>query len=338
MTWAGALRGEGMTRIFVYEPLSADDPGTTQALGRGTPAHEEMLAAGRGMRDAVAADLARIAGLAVTVATGEQEAGHALRTVRRAAPESSIDFVRRQALLHDLCWIVAPESDGLLLRLREAVGDARWIGCSAAAIRVASSKKATCAVLATAGVATPLAFAKDHRGPWIVKPDDGAGTLETRRHATRAAAEHDVQHRRAAGRHAVAQAFVEGEALSISMIAGPDLARPLAINRQRLAMDAQGWLHDLGVQPAAIAAADARTATLHALASRVASAIPGLLGYVGIDVVWNEREGPVVIEVNPRVTCAYVGLSALLRRNVAQEILALHAAARSGEVAADVPA
>ena len=49
------------------------------------------------------------------------------------------------------------------------------------------------------------------------------------------------------------------------------------------------------------------------------------------DRVWNEREGPVVIEVNPRVTCAYVGLSAILQHNLAADILAAH-------VQADVPA
>jgi predicted ATP-grasp superfamily ATP-dependent carboligase len=327
-----------MTRIFVYEPLSAEDPASTQALGRGTPAHAEMLAAGRGMRDAVAADLARIAGLTLTVAGSEQEAGHGQRVLAMREGEDSLAFVRRQALQHDLCWIIAPESDGLLLALHDAVGDARWIGCSAAAIRTATSKSATCAALAAAGIATPLLYARNRRGAWIVKPDDGAGTLQTRRHADRAAAQADLEARRRAGQRAVAEPFVEGVALSVSMIVGPDLARPLAVNRQRLALDAQGWLHDLGVQPAAIAGADRRVPALHALAARVAAAIPGLRGYVGVDVVWNERDGPVVIEVNPRVTCAYVGLSALLRRNVADEILALHAGARPREVAADAPA
>jgi len=63
---------------------------------------------------------------------------------------------------------------------------------------------------------------------------------------------------------------------------------------------------------------------LRGLARQVAAAIPGLRGYVGIDVVWNERRGPVAIEVNPRVTCAYVGLSAALHRNLAADILAVH--------------
>jgi predicted ATP-grasp superfamily ATP-dependent carboligase len=327
-----------MTRIFVYEPLSGEDPATVQALGRGTPAHAEMLAAGRGMRDAIAADLARIAGVTVTVGSGEQEAGHAHRAVAPAAGEAAVDFVRRQAVLHDLCWVVAPESEGMLLRMQQAVGAGRWMGCSAEAISIASSKSATCAALCAAGIRTPLDFAAGHRGAWIVKPDDGAGTMETRLHSSRAAAEGDVRQRQRAGQRAVAEPYVEGETLSVSMIVGPVLAQALAVNRQNLQVDAEGWLHDLGVEPAAIARSDARTASLHALAAQVAAAIPGLRGYVGIDVVWSERGGPVVIEVNPRVTCAYVGLSALLRRNVAADILALHARAPGSEAVADVPA
>jgi len=327
-----------MNRIFVYEPLSADDPETAATLVRGSPAHAEMLAAGRGMRDAVAADLARLPGVAVTVACGEQEAGHGARRVAPAPGEGAVDFVRRQARVHDLCWVIAPETDDLLLRLHEAVGEPRWIGCSAAAIRTASSKAASCAALAAAGIATPLAFTAGHRGAWIVKPDDGAGCMETRVHATRAAADADMQARARAGQRALAQPYVGGEALSVSMIVGPDLALPLAVNLQRLQADAHGWLHDLGVQPAAIDAADPRTARLHAVAAQVAAAIPGLRGYVGVDVVWNEQGGPVAIEVNPRVTCAYVGLSASLGRNLARDVLALHAPAQRRPVTTDAPA
>lgn len=321
-------------RILVYEPLSADDPGTTAALGRGSLAHQDMRAAGRDMRDALAADLAALPDLTVTVAVGQQEPGHAghLRTTAPLPQESAVDFVRRQAPLHDLCWIVAPESAGLLLRLQAAVGAARWIGCSAAAIRVASSKRATCAALQAAGIATPLAFA-DQTGAWIVKPDDGAGTLDTRRCADRASAEAELHDRQRAGRHAVAEPFVPGEALSVSVVVGPVLARPVAFNRQQVQVDAAGWLHDLGVQAAALRAIDPRVPALHALARQVAAAIPGLRGYVGIDVVWNERTGPVVIEVNPRLTCAYAGLPAAVRRRLAADILAGHRRAGMPEVA-----
>jgi predicted ATP-grasp superfamily ATP-dependent carboligase len=79
---------------------------------------------------------------------------------------------------------------------------------------------------------------------------------------------------------------------------------------------------------------DPRAARLHALAAAVAGAIPGLAGFVGIDVVWHPGRGPVAIEVNPRVTCAYVGLSDTLGRNLAAEVLRRHAAEEPARVAA----
>lgn len=290
------------------------------------------------MRDAVVADLAALPGLDVTVAVSEQEPGHpAAQPVAARPGETPEAFLRRHAPRHDLCWVVAPETGGLLLRLHQAVGARRWIGCSAAAIRLAASKRATGAALARAGLPTPSAFARGHRGAWIVKPDDGAGTVATRLHATRAAAAADLRERRRSRQPVQVEPFIPGEPLSVSLIVGPLLARPVAFNRQRVQADAAGWLHDQGVLPAALPAGDPRAGALHALALRVAQAVPGLRGYVGIDVVWNEKDGPVVIEVNPRVTCAYVGLSALLQRNLAAEVLAAQHAPRvpqAGHVAA----
>jgi len=63
---------------------------------------------------------------------------------------------------------------------------------------------------------------------------------------------------------------------------------------------------------------------LSALGRRVARALPGLRGFVGVDLVWHAERGPVAIEVNPRVTCAYAGLSASLGRNLAAELLSAH--------------
>jgi len=70
---------------------------------------------------------------------------------------------------------------------------------------------------------------------------------------------------------------------------------------------------------------------LAALATQVGKAIPGLRGFVGIDLVWHATQGPVVIEVNPRLTCAYVGLSARLRRNLAAELVEDWAADRAAD-------
>ena len=53
-------------------------------------------------------------------------------------------------------------------------------------------------------------------------------------------------------------------------------------------------------------------------------AIPGLWGYVGVDLVIGDN-GPVVLEVNPRLTTSYIGLSRSIGHNVAELLLRLAA-------------
>jgi predicted ATP-grasp superfamily ATP-dependent carboligase len=69
----------------------------------------------------------------------------------------------------------------------------------------------------------------------------------------------------------------------------------------------------------AVADTDGRLATL---AQAVVAAIPGLWGYIGIDLV-RTRNGPVVLEVNPRLTTSYCGLRAALGLNAAGMVLQL---------------
>jgi predicted ATP-grasp superfamily ATP-dependent carboligase len=323
-----------MRRIFVYEHFSgggldSPSPGANE---------RELLAAGTAMRDAIVDDLLRLPGIHVTVAAAPGCACPAAHAVLPAANESAESFVRRMARLHDASWIVAPETDGVLGCLREAVGDAGWIGCEADAIRCATSKSATLARLARHGVPTPQAGALGHHGRWVVKPDDGAGTLGTRLHAGRAAAYADYEARRAAGRCATLEPYVEGEALSISMIVGANLATPpttVAFNRQCIEAGQDGWLYDAGVRSAEIDERhDPRAGALRGLGLQVADAMPGLRGFVGIDLIWNEEHGPVAIEVNPRVTSAYVGLSSRLGRNLAADILRSAAAHEAGRALA----
>lgn len=181
---------------------------------------------------------------------------------------------------------------------------------------MAGSKRATLQHLAAHGIATPLAFEAQAQR-WVVKPDDGAGAAHTRLAGSPAQA----QALTLARPGDVIEPWVEGEALSVSLLAGR-APRVLAVNRQRIEIDAHATVAFRGVEVAALALGDARAAALAGTALAVAGAVPGLAGFVGIDCVWHAQQGPVVIEVNPRTTSAYVGLSAALGRNVAADVLA----------------
>lgn len=329
-------------RIFVYEYLS----GGGLMAGAGPDADGasvELLAMGQSMRDAITADLLALEDCQVTVATCSlaSPVPQPATPVRPHDFETAFEFVARQADAHDAVWVVAPETDGLLAQFQRRIDPARWLGCDAASIALASSKRSTLTRLAEAGLTTPLAFVQaPDITRWVVKPDDGAGAMDTRLHASRDAAMNDSAQRARAGHSVVIEPWVEGTPMSLSMICSDAGCALLSINRQRLEIDADGRLSFCGVEVnalplletllplntlsfrQALSPADAQAAALHGLARRVAQAIPGLRGFVGIDLVWHAQRGPVVIEVNPRVTCAYVGLSHALGRNLATEVIA----------------
>jgi predicted ATP-grasp superfamily ATP-dependent carboligase len=318
-----------MKRVFVYEYLSGGGliPSAGDATVNDEAAAAELLPLGLSMRDALAQDLLQVDGVMVSVAASPRAPrvpGNA-EPVRPRGGESPFDFVARQAALHDVAWVVAPETGGLLARMQQVVGAARWLGCSAQAIALSSGKRATLQHLAGQGVTTPLAFEHvPEVDRWVVKPDDGAGGVATRVHTWQDDALSDWDRRSTAGSPMAIEPWVDGDPLSVSMLCTAQGSEVLSVNRQNIAIDADGALSFEGVEVNAIALDSERGRALSRLAAQVAKGIPGLRGFVGIDVVWHPRCGPVLIEVNPRVTCAYVGLSAALRRNLAADVLALH--------------
>lgn len=305
--------------MLVYEFLSAG------ALVAGVSAQEqaELRAQGMAMRDAMLADLCALPGLRVACVVGDtggpEVAGIEALAARPGEPHAGL--LRRAAQEGAGIWAVAPETGGELEALARAVPAARWLGCTPEAIALAASKSATCRHLTPRGIAVPEA--PPHApGAWVVKPDDGAGATDTRRHASFAAAQADAQQRMRRGTSCTLEPWIDGEALSLSLCCREGEAQLFSINRQQIEVDAQGTVHFLGVQAAAIEPRSERGTRLAALAHEVSRALPGLRGFVGIDLVWHAQRGPVVIEVNPRLTTAYVGLSGRLGFNVARHLLA----------------
>lgn len=312
-----------MKRVFVYEYLSGGGLVDVEPAAR-----EALLPMGIAMRDAMVADLLRLPDCEVTAArgTGAPPPPGRVALIGPDPGESAEDFVARACTGHDPVWLVAPETDGLLAQLQRRVGDARSLGCTADAIALCTSKSATAMRLAAHAVWTPLAFEHDARTRrWVTKPDDGAGSVATVRHSDRAAAREDFVRRSSAGESVVLEAWVEGEPMSLSLLCGQGRTELLSVNGQRITVDAAGRVDYEGVDLDLVPPSDPRRARLEHLARQVGSAVPGLRGFVGIDLVWHADVGPVVIEINPRVTCAYVGLSAALGRNLAAAILASHA-------------
>jgi predicted ATP-grasp superfamily ATP-dependent carboligase len=150
-----------------------------------------------------------------------------------------------------------------------------------------------------------------------VKPDDGAGCEDTAVAPHRDAARSLLA---ANPRRMVAQPWIDGEPASLSVLCASGRSTLLAVNRQEVRIVEQSVMVNRLVVNA-ITDIDGRLA---ALAEAVVRAIPGLWGYIGIDLV-RTPDGPVVLEVNPRLTTSYCGLEAALGLNVAELVLKLTA-------------
>ena len=304
-------------RIFVYEHITGggmlDDP-QVAALA---PEGEMML---RALVD----DLTAIPGVEVTILLdaglpGDLPASiHMVRTAEEFWPA-----FRRAAGEAAAVWPIAPEQDGILARItREVIHCGRMLlGCRPDAVDIATSKRATAEVLDRAGIAViPVHGEEDGVPPEVneivVKPDDGAGCQDTRLFLSRAALRDWLQAHPDPKR--ILQPFVRGEARSLSMLCCDGRARLLACNRQKVEI-ADGAFRFDGVSVNAVSDRDGRYAEL---ASRVALALPGLWGYCGADFV-ETAGGPVVVEVNPRLTISYAGLHRAIGQNPAELVLGL---------------
>jgi len=242
-----------MKSVFVYELLSG---GSAAKLEGNDSATHELLLQGTAMRDALVADLlavedvsvtCAVAGLAPDLAPRIGGAKQRLRTCAPRAHEPALEFVGRRAVTHDYAWIVAPESGGTLAELCEVVAPSRWLGCTPSAIVLTGSKRATARHLAQFGIATtqpwePQMKVDPGSDTWVVKPDDGAGATDTRVHRSFAAAATDYGARLARGQSAVLEPWVEGEALSLSVLCAGGRGELLSINRQTIDV---GWHGDL---------------------------------------------------------------------------------------------
>lgn len=224
--------------------------------------------------------------------------------------------------MSDAVWPVAPEEMGILESLNRGVLDAgkRLLGCQPEAVHIAASKYSTTQHLIRAGISVAPTFTSPFfmltKGPVVAKPDEGAGCQETFHFNTQAAAEEWTMGHGGIG--FVFQPFLTGEHLSLSLLCHENGCQLLSINRQHIRLE-NGQLHFHGVTVNAMSDRDGRYA---ALALRVVSAIPGLWGYVGIDLIDTEA-GPVILEVNPRTTVSYAGLRSILRFNPAERVLLL---------------
>ena len=244
--------------------------------------------------------------------------------------ESSENFSRiwQQCLQqYDVFLIIAPETDNQLASLQHAVHAAGkiFLGCDTQSCQIASDKLQSYRKLADADIATPPTvdattwLQKTHSDSqsWIVKPYDGAGCLETLLfHNTKAAIKYLSQFGASARKCMIVQPYIEGLAASLSLFVSDDRIDLLSLNNQHIDNETGRlkYTHsEVFAAPLPVSLHDAEQ-----LAYTIKQAIPGLWGFVGIDLIIQADGTMNVIEINPRLTTSYVNLRNALSYNPAQ--------------------
>lgn len=277
------------------------------------------------MRDALLCDLAQLPGLRLTASHDARlpPPQHVQHAVRVAGDDELMTVWQRCIAESDAVWLIAPETGGQLAALTALVMQAGklLLGSSLTAVQLAGSKIATQHALAAADIAALPCYRyqdwpRNSAADWVVKPDDGAGCEDSRFFQDLHAVDGWIAGRREATH--VIQPYQAGTAASISMLCHQGMAWLLSCNRQNVEL-VNGRFHYAG---STLNALTEHWRPLEKLAQRIAACIPGLSGYVGVDMIIHGRD-IWVLEINPRLTTSYAGLQQAMGCNPAELVLDL---------------
>ncbi|MDR2699486.1 MAG: ATP-grasp domain-containing protein [Nitrososphaerota archaeon] len=297
-----------------------------------------ILAEGFGMLRSCVADL-KTAGHKVTVILDEE--------MSRLNPPIDADCVvpifsfkdAQQTILNicadvDAAYVIAPETGGTLHALVEFIErqGVPLFNSRPNAIWAVSDKVNMYETLGVKGLRTPKTvkvdvaqcigdlFMGEMGFPVVFKPVDGMGCsgLSIVKDASQ------VGH--AVGRivtelgseAAIVQEYLEGEAVSVSLLCTDSKALAVSLNKQNVVLSSPDGVSCYmgGVVPFC----SVREQEVFRVAEAVVGCFSGLRGYVGVDMILTNT-GPVVVDVNPRLTMSFVGLRRVAGFNFADAIV-----------------
>lgn len=294
------------------------------------PLPPSLLREGELMRNALLADFSMIKDVEILI-TYDYRLGAAEFTSQAICIEKDADVssIWRELLSAcDAALIVAPETDGILANLSKMVESSGVInlGCQTLAVEIATNKYDTYQNLKNAGILTISTYTADEflqlesnqNSAYVIKPFDGAGCENTFYFANQADVSVWLQQHQHQWHKFVVQPYQIGTPASISILCKDGDAWLLSCNQQTTKIANS----EITYQGSVVNGLTQYQPLFSQLAKKIASVIPSLNGYVGVDVIVDNTD-VYVVEINPRITTSYIGLRESIGLNPAQLILDL---------------
>jgi predicted ATP-grasp superfamily ATP-dependent carboligase len=243
---------------------------------------------------------------------------------------------KKTSKMVDAFYIIAPESNNILEEKINELKDngAASLNSEVNAIRKASNKMQVYKKLKENNISTPKTikvkikedrklikkFLEDFNFPLIVKPLEGVSCCGLSIVKSKSEIEGAIRKisREAYGRYFLAQEYVPGIPISVSLISTGREVLPITVNKQNIVLKPPSTPSTYlgGLTPFNSAWSE----TAFQIAQKTVKLIDGLKGYIGVDMILGSS-GPMVVDINPRLTTSYVGLSKVADFNPAQAII-----------------
>jgi len=236
------------------------------------------------------------------------------------------------ALNHaDMVLAIAPETDGILNQVQQQVLDSntRLLASKTMAIQICGDKYQCHQQLTAHDFLSPKTIkanewaSKPFNSPsgFIIKPQDGAGCIDTFLLQNRESLESWLLSHPDLIDKMIIQAYIDGEVISLSVLSDNTESRVLAINQQHIRFDNEK-VSFLGSTVNGVNESEFSLAQADEISSKIHQAIPGLWGFIGIDLIIHQDKA-FVMDINPRLTTSYIGLGQSLNANPTQLLFSM---------------
>ena len=216
----------------------------------------------------------------------------------------------------DAFWPIAPETNGILEQICKICEHQNklLLNTSSSAVKLTASKSKTINILHAQNIAcvptVPYIYPVPFDGDVVIKPDDGIGCENL--HILQANGINTQMY----DSSYIVQPYIQGQAASLSLLCVNGQVGILAANKQEMVRCGQL----LTLQSCGVNMLEYEHQELVLLAEKISTAIPGLAGYVGVDIIVRDKD-ILVLEINPRLTDSYIGLHRSLGCNPAAIII-----------------